>query len=223
MQAGRGLRNVVASWAWLCYLRGMGPRLRRRALACLLTGALFGCGPRGTRSEPEVETGRTVQLAGGLSFLLPPAYHEVTAASGRTFRLRGGAKQSYGTVHVQRRASGATLGLDETFSLLVAELSRQDGFDLSAMELHYAGGTLCLVYAAKFTLLDVARRQWGVLVDGAEGITAVMMTAPAEGFGEVSLDFAGVLASLYVDPRVGAPPPRRGAANAPGAAGSPSL
>lgn len=201
----------------------MGLRLRRRALACLLTGVLASCGPQGTRAEPEVEAGRIVQLAGGLSFLLPPAYHEVTAASGRTFRMRGGAKQSYGTVHVQRRASGVTLGLDETFSLLVAELSRQDGFDLSALELHYAGGALCLVYAAKFTLLDVARRQWGVLVDGEEGITAVMMTAPAEGFGEVSLDFAGVLASLYVDPTVVAAAPGRASAATPDTAHATSL
>lgn len=177
------------------------PRIRAAArLLALVAVAVAGCAPRGTPAPPQAEAGRVVALQGGLSFVLPPAYHEVTAASGRTFRLRGGAKPSFATVHVQRRASGETLGLDETFSLLVAELSRQDNFDLAALELHYAGEALCLVYAAKFTLLDVARRQWGVLVDGVDGITAVMMTAPTDGFAEVSLDFAEVLASLHYAP-----------------------
>ena len=108
----------------------------------------------------------------------------------------------------QRRASGETLGLDETFSLLLAELSRQENFDLAAIELHYVGEALSLVYAAKFTLLDVPRRQWGVLVDGDDGITAVMMTAPADNFAEVSLDFAALVASLhYAAPKAPAPHP----------------
>lgn len=179
-----------------------------RPVACLLAGVLVCCAPRGTPAEPELEAGRVLQVEGGTSFVLPAAYHEVTAASGRTFRLRGGARPSYSTVHVQRRASGEKLGLDETFSLLLAELSRQDSFDLAAIELHYAGEALCLVYAAKFTLLDVPRRQWGVLVDGDDGITAVMMTAPTDNFAEVSLDFAALVASLhYAAPRVPAPHP----------------
>ena len=181
----------------------MPHRPYRTALCALVFAAwASACSRPNATPKAEPDASRTIYLGDGFSFRLPAAYHEVTTGQGRTFRLRGGAKPSYSTVHVQRRLAGQPVGLDETFSLLLADLTRQDNFDLSSMELQVVGRSLALVYAARFSLLDVPRHQWGALLDGPQGITAVFLTAPQDGFADASLDFLAVLASLEQDSTV---------------------
>ena len=175
---------------------GLG-RALALGLALGFLGAMPGChlGP-GAIDVPG-PVGREVLLPDGLGFTMPNAYHESTSRLGRTYRVRGAATPSYSTIVVQSRAAGYPVALDEAAALTLARLEQLDNFDLIDEQLLFVGDDLALVYAADFDLLDVRRRQWGVLIATPQGLTAVMMTSPLEAFAAASDDYLTVLHSLH--------------------------
>lgn len=182
--------------------------IRRRALelyVCLgLVLASPACHWRLGSAQSPGPVGREVLLPDGLAFTMPNAYHESTSRLGRTYRVRGAAVPSYDTIVVQSREAGYPVALDEAAALTLARLEELDNFDLLDEQLMVVGSHLALVYAADFDLLDVRRRQWGVLIATPTGLTAILMTSPHDAFLAASDDYATVLHSLHM---VDATPP----------------
>jgi hypothetical protein len=148
--------------------------------------------------QPPAEAGKDVFFDDGIGLTLPVAFHEVAGGPGRTFRERGASEDSYATVHVQQLHVGTPLALDEAFAMVLGRLREQQKVDLQDEQLRFVGRELALSYVADVTLLDVPRRQWGVLVGRPQGLFGLFLTAPAAQFADSALDFQGVLDSLRV-------------------------
>lgn len=158
--------------------------------------AMPACSPVGKPWQPPAQVGKDVYLDDGLSFTLPVAFHEV-GGPGRNFRERGASEASFSSIHVQQVRAGAPLPLDEAFSMVLGRLRAQQKLDLLDEQLRFVGDELALSYVADITVLDVARRQWGVLVGRPGGLMALFLTVPLEHFDDAALDFQGVLDSLH--------------------------
>ena len=166
-------------------------------LAALLLWAAPGCGPMGPSAVQPEAVGKEILLDNGIGFAVPNAYHETPVKSGRTFRVRGASKPSYETIVVQRREMGSPALLDDALGQALMRLEAQDNFDLLDVQLRFVGPHLALTYAADFDLLEVPRRQWGVLIGTEAGILAIFMTSPKETFHEASEDYMSLLPSLH--------------------------
>jgi hypothetical protein len=157
----------------------------------------MGCGPLGPGAVQPQAVGKEVLLDSGIGFEVPNAYHETPAGNGRTFRMRGASKPSYETIVVQRREMGSPTLLDDALGQALMRLEAQDNFDLLDVQLRFVGPHLALTYAADFDLLEVPRRQWGVLIGTDAGLLAIFMTSPKETFHEASEDYMSLLHSLH--------------------------
>jgi len=172
-------------------------RARATLAALLLWTMTPGCGPAGPGAGQPQGVGKEILLDDGIGFAVPNAYHETPTPSGRTFRVRGASKPSYETIVVQRREMGSPALLDDALSQALVRLEALDNFDLLDVQLHFVGPHLALTYAADFDLLEVPRRQWGVLIGTEAGILAIFMTSPKETFHEASEDYMSLLHSLH--------------------------
>lgn len=158
--------------------------------------ASLACSPAGKPWQPPTEVGKDVYLDDGLGFTLPVAFHEV-GGLGRNFRERGASEASFSSIHVQQVQAGTPLPLDEAFSMVLGRLRSQQKLDLLDEQLRFVGDELALSYVADITVLDVPRRQWGVLIGRPEGLVALFLTVPLDHFDDAALDFQGVLDSLH--------------------------
>lgn len=172
------------------------PNLLSAAIVLWLSA--LNCAPSSPVARSLEAPGKSVLLEDGVSFWVPADYHEMPNTQGRSFRMRGSAKASYDTIVVQRREPGAPMLLDQALSDILSRLEALEQFDLLDVQLHYVGPYLSITYAADFGLLDVARRQWGVLIGTDTGILAIFMTSPKDTFFEASDDYLSLLHSLSV-------------------------
>jgi len=173
--------------------------------AMLLVTLAAGCGAMHSGTGQSEAVGKEIVLPDGIAFGVPNAYRETPVKSGRSFRLRGASKPSYESIVVQRRQMGAPTLLDEALSHALMRLEALENFDLLDVQLHFVGPHLALTYAADFDLLEVPRRQWGVLIGTEAGIVAIFMTSPKETFHEASDDYMSLLHSLHAVPAPAAP------------------
>jgi hypothetical protein len=173
-----------------CWARFSGALALLSVMAC----NLWHLGPEAELQEPE---GKDVILGDGVALTIPVAYHEVAARTGRAFRLRGAQGPSYSTIVVQSRTSDHPILLDDALGLTLARLEALENFDLLDVQLFFVGRHLAVSYAADFDLLDVRRRQWGVLIFTARGLDAIIMTNPQDAFNTASSDYFSLISSLH--------------------------